>query len=156
MRKTYIDNIRWMTVVIVVIYHVIYMFNGVVTSGVIGPFAPVQYQDAFQYFVYPWFMLLLFVISGMSARFYLNQHSGREFLKSRTTKLLVPSTIGLFVFFWIAGYYNMRIGGAFESMSAVPGPVLFVIMAFSGIGPLWYIQLLWVFSVLLLAVRRVG
>ena len=52
MRKTYIDNIRWMTVVIVVIYHVIYMFNGVVTSGVIGPFAPVQYQDAFQYFVY--------------------------------------------------------------------------------------------------------
>ena len=98
MRKTYIDNIRWMTVVLVVIYHVFYMFNGEVTSGVIGPFAPVQYQDAVQYFVYPWFMLLLFVISGMSARFYLNEHSDREFLKSRTTKLLVPSTIGLFVF----------------------------------------------------------
>ncbi|MCI7795065.1 MAG: acyltransferase, partial [Lachnospiraceae bacterium] len=65
MRKTYIDNIRWMTVVIVVIYHVLYMFNGVVTGGVIGPFTPVQYQDAFQYIVYPWFMLLLFVISGM-------------------------------------------------------------------------------------------
>ena len=156
MRKTYIDNIRWMTVVLVVIYHVFYMFNGEITSGVIGPFTPVQYQDVVQYFVYHWFMLLLFVISGMSARFYLNGHSDKEFLKSRTTKLLVPSTIGLFVFFWIAGYYNMRIGGAFESMSAVPGPVLFVIMAFSGIGPLWYIQLLWVFSVLLLAVRRVG
>lgn len=27
MRKTYIDNIRWMTVVLVVIYHVFYMFN---------------------------------------------------------------------------------------------------------------------------------
>ena len=65
MRKTYIDNIRWMTVVAVVIYHVLYMFNGVVTSGVIGPFAPVQYQDAFLYFIYPWFMLLLFVISGI-------------------------------------------------------------------------------------------
>ena len=37
MRKTYVDNIRWMTVILVVIYHVIYMFNGVVTSGVIGP-----------------------------------------------------------------------------------------------------------------------
>ena len=45
MRKTYVDNIRWMTVVIVVIYHVFYMFNGEVTSGVIGPFTPVQYQD---------------------------------------------------------------------------------------------------------------
>ena len=27
MRKHYIDNIRWMTVVFVVIYHVIYMYN---------------------------------------------------------------------------------------------------------------------------------
>ena len=142
MRKTYLDNIKWMTVVIVVIYHVIYMFNGVVTSGVIGPFAPVQYQDAFQYFVYPWFMLLLFVISGMSASFYLSGHSDKEFLKSRTTKLLVPSTIGLFVFWWILGYYNMLISGAFENMSAVPGPVKYVIMAVSGTGVLWYIQLL--------------
>ena len=155
MRKTYIDNIRWITVVIVVIYHVIYMFNGVITSGVIGPFTEVQYQDAFQYFVYPWFMLLLFVISGMIARFYLNGHSDREFLKSRTIKLLVPSTIGLFVFWWILGYYNMAIVGAFENMSAVPGPILFLIMAVSGTGTLWYIQLLWVFSMLLLIIRKV-
>lgn len=28
-RKPYLDNIRWATVVLVVIYHVIYMFNGV-------------------------------------------------------------------------------------------------------------------------------
>ena len=156
MRKTYIDNIRWMTVVLVVLYHVLYMFNGVGIGGAIGPLAAVQAQDACLYVVYPWFMLLLFVISGMSARFYLNQHAEREFLRSRTTKLLVPSTIGLFVFFWIAGYYNMRIGGAFESMSAVPKPVLFAIMAFSGIGPLWYIQMLWVFSLLLLVLRRIG
>ena len=87
MRKTYIDNIRWMTVVAVVIYHMLYMFNGVVTGGVIGPFAPVQYQDAFLYSLYPWFMLLLFVVSGMSARFYLNEHSDKEYRKSRTTKL---------------------------------------------------------------------
>ena len=155
MRKTYIDNIRWMTVVLVVIYHVFYMFNGEMTSGVIGPFAPVQYQDAVQYFVYPWFMLLLFVISGMSARFYLNGHSDREFLKSRTTKLLVPSTIGLFVFWWILGYYNMMISGAFEHMSAVPKPLLYVIMAVSGTGALWYIQSLWVVSVFLLFIRKI-
>ncbi len=28
MRKYYLDNIRWVTVVLVVIYHVIYMYNG--------------------------------------------------------------------------------------------------------------------------------
>lgn len=80
MRKTYIDNIRWITVVLVVIYHVIYMFNGVQTIGVIGPFSEVQYQDIYQYIVYPWFMLLLFIISGMSSRFYLNNHSDKEFI----------------------------------------------------------------------------
>ena len=35
-RKPYLDNIRWATVVLVVIYHVIYMFNGVQPFGVIG------------------------------------------------------------------------------------------------------------------------
>ena len=39
---------------LVVLYHVIYMFNGIETFGVIGPFSDVQYQDAFQYIVYPW------------------------------------------------------------------------------------------------------
>ena len=36
MRKPHLDNIRWMTIVLVVIYHVIYMFNGIVVDGVIG------------------------------------------------------------------------------------------------------------------------
>ena len=155
MRKTYIDNIRWITVVLVVIYHVIYMFNGIITFGVIGPISEMRFQDAYQYLVYPWFMLLLFVVSGMSARFCLAQHSPKEFLKTRTRKLLVPSTIGLFVFWWILGYYNTLIGGGFESMAAAPKPVRFLIMAVSGTGPLWYIQLLWLFSLVLLLIRKI-
>lgn len=109
MRKVYIDNIRWITVALVVIYHVIYMFNGVETAGVIGPFVKSQYQDVYLYMVYPWFMLLLFVVSGMCARFCLEGCSDKAFLKKRTQKLLVPSTIGLFVFQWILGYYNMML-----------------------------------------------
>ena len=155
MRKLYIDNIRWMTVVLVVLYHVIYMFNGIETFGVIGSFFKVQYQDAFLYLVYPWFMLLLFVVSGMSARYALDRQTSREFIRNRTRKLLVPSTLGLFVFWWILGYYNMQMSGALETMAAVPKPVTYVIMAVSGVGPLWYIQMLWVFSVLLVWVRKV-
>lgn len=98
MRKTYLDNVRWITVVLVVIYHVIYMFNGVTKYGVIGPFCDVQFQDTFLYLVYPWFMLLLFVVSGMAARFELETKAPQDFFRARTRKLLVPSTIGLFVF----------------------------------------------------------
>lgn len=155
MRRLYIDNIRWMTVVLVVLYHVIYMFNGIETFGVIGPFSGGQYQDTYQYLVYPWFMLLLFVVSGMSARYALERQTHGAFLKSRTRKLLVPSTLGLLVFWWILGYYNMLLSGALDSLANVPKPVLFVIMAASGIGPLWYIQMLWVFSVILVWVRKI-
>ena len=155
MRKTYLDNIRWITVVLVVVYHVIYMFNGVTQYGVIGPFSAHQPQDVFQYVVYPWFMLLLFVVSGMSARFELEKIPAKAFIRKRTRKLLVPSTIGLFVWGWTTGYYNMLISGAFEQMAAVPKPILFLIMCVSGTGPLWYIQMLWLFSILLVLIRKI-
>ena len=153
-RRIYLDNIRWITVCIVVIYHVIYMYNGVQPFGVIGPFKEEQLQDAFQYLVYPWMMALLFTVSGMTVRYYLEKHNLKECIRDKTRKLLVPSTIGLFVFQWILGYYNMKISGAFESFESVPGIVRYVVMAISGIGVLWYIQVLWIFSMLLLLVRK--
>ena len=155
MRRKYLDNIRWVTILIVIIYHVIYMFNGVTTYGVLGPFSEDQPQDIFLYIVYPWFRFLLFVVSGMAARFELDHKGESGFIRNRTRKYLVPSTIGLFVFWWILGYYNMLIGGAFESMGTVPKPVLYLIMCISGIGPLWYIQMLWLFSLILIWIRKI-
>jgi hypothetical protein len=132
------------------------MYNGVQTSLVIGPFYETQYQDAYLYLVYPWFMLLLFAVAGMSSRFYLEKHTDKEFIKARTVKLLVPSTIGLFVFQWIQGYYSMVINNAFESIPAgVPGVILYFIMALSGQGVLWFAQLLWFFSLLLVLIKKV-
>ena len=140
MRKHYIDNIRWLTGLLVVVYHVIYMYNGVLTVGVIGPFQDVQYQDAIAYLLYPWFMVILFVVSGISTRASLQKRTAREFFRFQTRKLLVPSTIGLFAFQWILGYFNMAIGGAFDHMPQMPGLVLYGIMAVSGTGVLWYVQ----------------
>lgn len=156
MRKTYIDNTRWITVVLVVIYHVIYMFNGVTQFGIIGPFSDHQPQDVYQYIVYPWFMLLLFTISGMSARFYLNKHTTGEFVADRTRRLLVPSTIGVLVGGWALGYYNTVIGGGFESIKAsTPAPVMWLILCISGTGVLWYIQMLWLFCMILVLIRKI-
>ena len=36
MRKSYLDNLRWVTVVLVVIYHVLYMYNGEGIVGTVG------------------------------------------------------------------------------------------------------------------------
>lgn len=157
MRRLYLDNIRWITIVLVAVYHVVYMFNGVQLYGVIGPFHDVQYQDSIQYLLYPWFMVLLFAVSGITSRYYLESHTDKEFIRSRTRKLLVPGTIGVLVFGWIQGYYNMQISNAFDTMNlaAIPKPFLLFIMALSGIGVLWFVQILWIFSLLLVFLRKI-
>ena len=155
MRKYYIDNIRWITIVLVVIYHVIYMFNAVLTKGVIGPVTSVHWQDTLQYILYPWFMVILFLISGMCAKYYLDSHREKEFIRARTRKLLVPSTIGLLVFGWIQGYFNMAISNAFPSLpKEMPAFARYLIMVVSGTGVLWTIQVMWVLSLVLLLIRH--
>ena len=155
MRKSYIDNLRWVTVVLVVIYHVFYMYNAEGILGTLGKITDleVQYYDVYQYIVYPWFMALLFIVSGISARYYLERHTGKEFIKSRTVKLLVPSTIGLFVFQFIQGYINT----SFSEMGSIeaPGFVKYIIYCLSGIGVLWYIQMLWLFSLAIVLIKKI-
>ena len=157
MRKYYLDNLRWITVVLVLFYHVLYMFNGEGISGGIGKITDlnVQYYDLFLYFVYPWLMPILFIVSGMSAYYYLSVHSDKDFVKARTSRLLVPSTIGLFVFQFVQGYVNMTLAGADESIKGIPGVIQYLIMAISGIGVLWFSQILWVFSMLLILFRKI-
>lgn len=99
MRKHYLDNIRWITVLLVVLYHVIYMYNGI-TAGGAGTVTDFRGQDIIQYILYPWFMVILFIVSGMCSRYYLENHTDKEYIKGRTLKLLVPSTIGLLVLGW--------------------------------------------------------
>lgn len=152
MRKHYIDNIRWATVLLVLVYHVFYLFNGVGVLGGAGGFSKIQYQDAVLYFVYPWFMVLLFLIAGISSRYALEHHSNKQFIKDRTVKLLVPSTLGLFVFQWMVGYFNIKLGGAWDM---IPTLIRYPVMVISGVGPLWFIQMLWVFSLLLVVIRKI-
>ena len=152
MRKFYLDNIRWATVLLVMIYHVFYMFNAVGVMGGVGSFHEVQYQDGFMYFVYPWFMVLLFLIAGISARYTLDKIPAKEFIRKRTWKLLVPSTLGLFAYQWIVGYYNIKIGGGLEY---IPSFLVYPISAISGIGPLWFVQVLWLYSLLVLLIRKI-
>lgn len=152
MRKYYVDNIRWATVLLVLVYHVFYLFNGVGVFGGVGSFSEVQYQDAMLYFVYPWFMVLLFLVAGISSRYALERRSHKQFIKDRTVKLLVPSTLGLFVFQWIVGYFNINFGGAWNT---IPTFIRYPVMVISGIGPLWFIQMLWIFSLLLVLIRKI-
>lgn len=151
-RYAYLDHIRWMTVLLVIVYHVCYLFNGVGIFGGVPDARNLPFLDTISGTVYPWFMVLLFVVAGMCARFALVQQGNRAFLRNRARKLLVPSTLGLFVLQWVTGYLNIRMGGAVDT---IPKPLLYPISVLSGIGPLWFVQLLFLFSAILVLIRRI-
>ena len=77
MRKNWIDNLRWLTVLLVLFYHVFYFYNNKGVFGGVGGFDsdPMkQPQDIVMYILYPWFMMLLFLLAGISARYSLEKH----------------------------------------------------------------------------------
>ena len=155
MRKFYLDNIRYFTIIIVVLFHVIYMYNGQSIPGVIGSTNKNQIQDVFQYIVFPWMMVLLFIISGISSYYYLQKYSNTSFISDRTVKLLVPSTIGTFIFGWVQGYYNMLLSDAFSKITPNTNKFfLYLIMSISGTGVLWFNQVLWIYSIILIIIKK--
>ena len=155
MRKHWIDNLRWVTVLLVLLYHVIYFYNNKGVFGGVGGFGDgPQYQDVLMYVLYPWFMPLLFLLAGISSRYSLERRSAKEWFKSRTLKLLVPSTIGLFVFQWMTGYFNTLVARQ-TVLASMKQPALYFLWVISGTGPLWFIQDLWLFSLLLLLIRKI-
>lgn len=151
MRKQYLDNIRWAVVILVFLYHVCYLFNGIGILGGIPEAESIPFFDGAMLVVYPWFMVLLFVIAGMSARYSLEKRTAGQFLKERAEKLLAPSTLGLFVLHWITGYLNIKMGGG---LSYIPSFLVYPIAVISGSGPLWFIQMLFFFSCILLLLRK--
>ena len=153
-RKHFLDNIRWTTVLLVLLYHVVYFYNNKGVFGGIGGWVDdptAQPQDVVMYLLYPWFMMLLFLVAGISSRYALQKTTRGQWLKKRTRQLLVPSTIGLFVFHWMVGYFNTHVADV-DVLSNVPQPVKFFLWGVSGIGPLWFIQELWAFSLLLIII----
>ena len=157
MRKHWIDNLRWVTVLLVLFYHVIYFYNNKGVFGGIGGFGDYpqypQYQDIVMYILYPFFMPLLFILAGISARYALQKQSAKEWFKTRTRKLLVPGTIGLFVFHWMTGYFNTAVAARTGVFDGMPLLAKYAMMAVSGTGPLWFIQVLWLLGLVLLLVR---
>ena len=154
MRKHWIDNLRWVTVLLVLFYHVIYFYNNKGVFGGIGGFGDgPQYQDVVMYILYPWFMPILFILAGISARYALEKHSAGEWFKARTRKLLVPGTIGLLVFHWMVGYFNTAVAARDGALDGMPGVAKYLMWALSGTGPLWFIQVLWLLCIVLLIVR---
>lgn len=162
-RKVWIDNLRWITILIVVIFHVFYYYNNI---GIAPMFERLQanpleqggqpsltFAGIFQYSIYQWFMLLFFVISGICAKYTLQKKSVRQFIKSRARKLLVPSTLGVLTIQWIGGWIISSKFLVGEAAETTPGVIKFIISVASGIGALWFCHVLFVACLVLALIK---
>lgn len=153
MRKPYLDHIRCSVVLLVVLYHIVYMFNSVgVITNVEIPGIP--QMDALLYLVYPWFMFCLFVVAGVSAKCALQNKTNGQFIKARAKKLLLPSVAGIFLIGWIGGYVTSRYADMFAGQGdMIPGVVKYFVYCMAGIGPLWFAHELFLASLALVLLR---
>lgn len=151
-RKNYLDNIRSFTIILVVIYHVAYIFNCAgVTSNI--PLKGIPAMDTISYFLYPWFMCIMFLIAGISARYSLQTRSHKQFAKERVQKLIVPYLGGMFLMGWINGWVTAQYVDMFGG-NKVPGFVKYLVYC-QNVGPLWFLLELFVISMILLLICKI-
>jgi peptidoglycan/LPS O-acetylase OafA/YrhL len=111
-------------------------------------------------FLVNWIMPLIFVISGMSTFYALGTRGAGRFVKDRVLRLLVPLVVGIFTHVMVQVYLERVSHGQFSGSLAEFIPHYFDGMyAFGGnfawMGlHLWYLEILFVFSLLLLPLFR--
>ena len=94
MRKHYIDNLRNITILFLFPVHTFMIWNdfGIKFYVWLGEN---RLLSTLIVLINPWFMPLLFVLAGVSARFSLQKRSYKEFGANRVQKLLVPFICGM-------------------------------------------------------------
>ena len=107
MRKHYIDNLRWLAVLLLIPYH------GAVAWNVWGEpnyifFHGSRTLSSIVVFLSPYFMPLLFMLAGMSTRFALKKRTLGQYIRERAMRLLVPLCFGTLVLMPVLTYLADR------------------------------------------------
>lgn len=93
-RKHYIDNLRNITILLLFPIHTFMIWNDFGSRFYIWQ-GENRILSTLIVLVNPWFMPILFVLAGMSARYALEKRTNREFITQRINKLLVPFISGM-------------------------------------------------------------
>jgi glucan biosynthesis protein C len=165
-RLHYIDNLRWMCILLLFPVHTATIF----CAGWYGYYVSSDYSSSaahcFYVSVETWIMPLLFCIAGMSTKFALQNRTSLVYLKERVTKLLVPFLAGMVLICPVIAYYALKFhtgytgsfAGAFvhffssiQNINARNG-----IYGDFSVEHLWFILFLFIISVMALVVILLG
>lgn len=93
-RVNYIDNLRSMTVSLLILYHLAMAYNSWGEANYIY-FQRLNPIASIVVFISPWFMPLMFLLAGVSSAYSLKKRGYSGFLKERLFRLGIPLGFGL-------------------------------------------------------------
>jgi len=94
MRQHYLDNMKTVMILLLFPYHTLMIWNNFGTKFYIWG-GNNNILSSLIVLLSPWFMSVLFVIAGMSARYSLQKRNPKDFIKERIHKIFNPLISGL-------------------------------------------------------------
>lgn len=141
-RRHDVDWLRTLAMGLLILYHIVISFQP--WARAIGF---IQNDQTLEWLWIPMSMLnvwripLLFMVSGMGARFAMERRDMKQFLTDRTVRILLPLSFGFFficpiTFYIVKSYYDVEVG-----YSPNAGHLWFLINIFCYV--LYFLSLLW-------------
>lgn len=153
-RKYYIDNLRWLCVLLLIPFHAAMAWNSWGEKNYIW-FNGNRLLSTLAALISPWYMPLLFVIAGMSAKYALQKRNLREFLINRVKKLFIPQIFGIVTVVAAMACYADRFNCGYDGSFVVHYGVFFTrftdLTGYDGgfsPGHLWFLLYLFVISLI--------
>ena len=158
MRKYYIDNLRWMVILLLIPYHAAQAFNTWGENFYVY-FEPNKAISSLICFFAPFIMPLLFLFAGMSTRFALGKRSVGQYIVERIKRLIVPLIFGTLAFVPVMSYIGNKYNCGYEGNYFTSFAVFFTkftdLSGFDGgfnIGQFWFLLYLFVISMVSLGI----
>lgn len=152
MRKHFIDNLRWMVILLLVPYHAAQAFN---TWGELNymVFEPNRAISSIVVFLSPFYMPIMFLLAGMSTRYALKKRSYSQFIMERIKRLLIPFVFGTVFFCPIMAYIGDKTNFGYDGSFFGHYKVFFTkwtdLSGFDGgfgVGQFWFLYFLFIIS----------
>lgn len=152
------DNLRNLTILLLFPVHTFMIWNNFGQKFYIWQ-GENKILSTFIVLVNPWFMPLLFILAGMSARYALEKRTVKEFIDERVTKLFIPFISGLILLIPVQTFFARKYFDHFNGTMLENWRYFFSHLTdFSGYdgaftpGHLWFILYLFLISLLALPV----
>lgn len=159
-RKHYIDNLRNLTILLLFPVHTFMIWNDFGSRFYIWQ-EENKILSTLIVLVNPWFMPILFVLAGMSARYALEKRTYKEFVKQRISKLFIPFISGMFILVPFQTLYARKYFDNYNGSLTDNWKYFFTHLTdFSGYdgaftpGHLWFILFLFIISMITLVLFR--